>query len=244
MIKDILQDIVAHTHSLGFISLVKIVGDDSQTKIESMSEDRSCIVMAKTHQPVSEFNSVFGMPNLEKLSLHLKNPEYQSNAKIEVTLTNRDGVDVPSGLHFENQSGDFQNDYRFMSQGMITEKLKSITFKEPKWDVTFNPSSAAIARLKLQAAANSTESLFQVRTDNDNLVFSFGDASTHAGSFVFQHDIGSKLKHTWAWPITQVQSILNLDGNLTMKISDAGAMQITVDSGLIEYSYILPAMTK
>ena len=32
--KDILQDIVAHTHSLGFLSLVK-VSNEEQTKIES-----------------------------------------------------------------------------------------------------------------------------------------------------------------------------------------------------------------
>ena len=29
-----------------------------------------------------------------------------------------------------------------------------------------------------------------------------------------------------------------------MKISDQGAMQITVDSGLAEYNYILPAQSK
>jgi hypothetical protein len=244
MIKDILQDIVAHTHSLGFISLVKITGTTTETKLESMSEERTCILMAKSHTPVLEFNGVFGMPNLEKLSLHLKNPEYQDNAKIEVVESERNGVTASSGLHFENESSDFQNDYRFMSQEMIEEKLKAITFKEPKWDVTFNPSISSISRLKLQAAANSTETLFQVRTENDNLIFAFGDASTHAGSFVFQANIGAKLKHTWAWPISPVQSILNLDGDITVQIADAGAMQITVNSGLIEYSYVLPAMTK
>ena len=39
-------------------------------------------------------------------------------------------------------------------------------------------------------------------------------------------------------------SILNLDGDITMKLTDAGAMQITVDSGLAEYNYILPAQIK
>ena len=72
----------------------------------------------------------------------------------------------------------------------------------------------------------------------------FGDAASHAGSFVFQHDVGGKLKHTWSWPVTQVRSILNLDGDVTMKIADAGAMQITVDSGIAEYNYILPAQSK
>ena len=86
--------------------------------------------------------------------------------------------------------------------------------------------------------------MFQVKTDNGNLVVSFGDASTHAGNFVFQPNVVGKLKHTWSWPINAVISILNLDGKSTVRISDQGAMQITVDSGITEYNYILPAQSK
>ena len=52
------------------------------------------------------------------------------------------------------------------------------------------------------------------------------------------------LAHTWAWPVAQVQSILNLDGDIKMSISDQGAMMITVDSGMAKYDYILPAQSK
>ncbi len=76
------------------------------------------------------------------------------------------------------------------------------------------------------------------------MVFSFGDASTHAGEFVFQAGVTGKLKQAWAWPVVQVMSILNLAGDKTIKIADAGAMMITVDSGLAEYDYILPAQSK
>jgi len=41
-----------------------------------------------------------------------------------------------------------------------------------------------------------------------------------------------------------VQAILNLNGELTMSISDQGAMQISVDSGMAKYDYILPAQSK
>lgn len=242
--KDILQDIVAHTHSLGFLPLVKVTGEDAATTIESMAEDRSVIVNAKTHNPVSEFSGVFGMPNLDKLNLHLKNPEYKENAKIEVVVSNRNGADIPTSLHFENSTGDFVNDYRFMSTEIINEKLKSVKFKGSGWDVEFEPSLNAIQRLKLQAAVHSEETVFQVKVEDGNLVFSFGDASTHAGNFVFQHDVGGKLKHVWSWPVQQVIAILSLDGKSTMRISDQGAMQITVDSGITEYNYILPAQSK
>jgi hypothetical protein len=131
-----------------------------------------------------------------------------------------------------------------MNQDIINEKLKSVKYKGTSWEVEFQPTVAAIQRLKFQAAAHTEETVFQVKTDNGNLVFSFGDASTHAGSFVFQPNITGKLKQTWSWPVQQVQSILGLSGDITMKIADAGALQITVDSGNTEYNYILPAQSK
>ena len=75
-------------------------------------------------------------------------------------------------------------------------------------------------------------------------MFSFGDASTHAGEFVFQHAVEGTLQHTWSWPVAQVQAVLNLDGDATMSISDQGAMQISVDQGMVKYNYILPAQSK
>jgi hypothetical protein len=242
--KDILQDIVAHTHQLGIIPLVKITGSKSETLIESMADDRSVIISAKAATPVKEFDGVFGMPNLDKLKLHLNCEEYKENADIKVVIQQRNGEDIPTGLHFENASGDFENDYRFMNSDIINEKLKTVKFKGAKWDIEFEPQVASVQRLKYQAQAHSEESVFQVKTDGNNLVFFFGDASTHAGSFVFQAGVTGKLKSTWAWPVTQVMSILNLSGNKTMKIADAGALQITVDSGMAVYDYILPAQSK
>ena len=227
--KDILQDIVAHTHSLGFLSLVKVSNDEG-TAIDSMAEDRSVILTATTHNPVSEFTGTFGMPNLDKLALHLKNPEYQKDAKIDVVQAERNGETIPTHIHFENAAGDFENDYRFMNKAIIEEKLKTVKFKGASWAVTFKPSMASIARMKLMSAAHTEEPTFNVMTKSGNLVFSFGDASTHAGEFVFQHGVEGTLAHTWSWPVAQVQAVLNLDGDTTMSISDQGAMKITVDS--------------
>ena len=75
--KDILQDIVAHTHSLGIIPLVKITGSKQETLIESMAEDRSVIVEGKHTNPVPELIGLFGMPNLSKLKILLNLGEYK-----------------------------------------------------------------------------------------------------------------------------------------------------------------------
>lgn len=241
--KDILQDIVAHTHALGFLSLVKVTAD-TDTTIDSMAEDRSVILTATTHNPVGEFEGTFGMPNLDKLALHLKNPEYKDNAKLEVVTAVRNNEEIPTHIHFENAAGDFENDYRFMNRAIIEEKLKTVKFKGASWNVEFQPSVASIARMKLMSAAHGEELVFNVSTNSNNLVFRFGDASTHAGEFVFHHGVQGSLQHTWSWPVAQVQSILNLDGDITMSISDQGAMKITVDSGMAKYEYILPAQSK
>lgn len=242
--KDILQDLVAHTHSLGFIPLVKVNADATKTEIEAMAEDRSVIVNAKTKTVVDSFEGVFGMPNLNKLDIHLKCPEYKENAKINVVTAVRNNETIPTGLHFENAAKDFENDYRFMNTEIINEKLKSVKMRPVNWDIEFEPSVTSIQRLKMQANAHSEESVFQVQTVNGNLVFSFGDASTHAGSFTFEANVTGKLKQAWSWPVIQVMSILALAGDKTMRIADVGAMQITVDSGMAEYNYILPAQSK
>lgn len=241
--KDILQDIVSHTHSLGFITTLKITSD-KETTIESMAEDRSVIVTGVTHAPVGAFVGVFGMPDLNKLAYHLKNPEYKDKAKIDVKQEDRNGEMIPTHIHFENATGDFQNDYRFMNRAIIEEKLKSVKFKGNSWDVEIVPSVVSINRMKLMAGSHSEEVVFQVKTENGDLNFYFGDLNTHAGKFTFQHGITGKLSHTWAWPVSQTIAILNLDGDKKLSITDQGAMKITVDSGMAKYDYILPAQQK
>ena len=241
--QDILQDIVSHTHKLGFITTLKVNADEDTT-IESMADDRSVIMTATTHSPVAEFYSTFGMPDLGKLAYHLNNPEYKENANIDVVEAERNGETIPTHIHFENAAGDFKNDYRFMNKAIIEEKLKSVKFKGNSWDVEIEPSMSAIARMKLMAGAHSEETVFQVKTENSNLNFYFGDEATHAGSFTFAHEVEGTLTHTWAWPVAQTIAILNLDGDKTMSITDQGAMKISVDSGMAKYDYILPAQQK
>ena len=242
--KDHLQDIVQHTHGLGVIDLVKIVGTDTETALEAIAEDRSVIVQAKFKGVVADFIGTFGMPNLGKLNTILNIPEYREDADIAVTRQDRNGESVPVGVHFENKAGDFKNDYRFMAAEIISDKLKTVKFKGVKWNVDIVPSVASIQRLKFQAQANSEETTFTAKTEGTDLKFFFGDHSSHAGNFVFQTDVSGTLSKSWAWPVAVVISILNLPGDKTFKISDEGAAMITVDSGIAEYNYILPAQTK
>ena len=184
------------------------------------------------------------MPNLNKLKILLNLDEYQENAEISVKKQERNGEKVPVSMHFENDTGDFKNDYRFMVQEIVENKIKAIKFKGASWDVEFEPTVAGIARLKMQIQANSEETVFQTKIEDGNLKFMFGDHSTHAGEFVFHADVEGQLNTGWNWPVAHFAKIMDLTGDKTIRFSNQGACQITVDSGLAVYNYILLAQSK
>ena len=242
--KNTLQDLIAHTHGLGCIELIKVTGTDTETQINAIAEDKSVIVSGTFNNPVAEFIGVFGMPNLGKLKTIIGFDDYDASAKLSVTRIDKDGVQVPSNIHFETKSGDFVNDYRLMSKAIIEEKVKNVTFKGAAWNVTFDPTVAGIMRLKKQSQANSEETTFTTKVENGDLKIFFGDPSTHSGNFVFHPQVSGTLTRTWMWPVKQFLSIMDLVGDKTVRISDAGAAEITVDSGIAVYRYLLPAQAK
>ena len=243
---DILKDIVKHTHGLGFLDLVKITGTSDSTAIDSMAEDRSVILQGSFHKPQTEMDGTFGMPQLGKLDIHLKCPEYKEKAKITVLKGTRNSTEVPTGIHFENEKGDFKNDYRFMNAEIINEKLKTVKFKGVKWDVEIEPTVASVQRFNFQSIANTEHNSFVVRTENNNLVFTFGDQASHGGEFVFASDVKGTLNKGWSWPVAQVLQILKLSDSakVMLHFSNEGAMMVTVDSGLGKYQYIIPAQAQ
>jgi len=241
--KSILQDIVAHTNKLGFLNIVKVTGTDQKTLIDSMADDRSVIMYAETANPHPDMIGTYGMPQLEKLRYLLDGKEYQDDAKIEVVTAVRNGEAIPVGLHFENKDGDFKNDYRFMNQDIINEKLKTVKFRGVKWHIEVEPTVSAIQRFQFQAGANTEHTTFLAKTDGGNLKFTFGDVSSHGGEFIFATNVVGNLTKGWTWPVNSVLSILKIAdaNNAKIGFSDEGAMQITLDSGIATYKYIIPA---
>jgi len=244
--KDYLLDIISHTVDLGFISAVKVTGNDKDTVLDAVADDKTVVVSARFHNPVPEFQGLFGMPNLDKLKLLLNVEEYRENATLTINRQDRGaGTQEPVGIQFANTNNDFHNNYRFMTAEVVAEKLKTAKPKKsPTWVIEFEPAVSGIQRLKMQTQVHSDQRLFQVRTDKDMLKLSFGDHSTHAGEFVFHSGITGTLTKSWCWPARQVISILDMAGDKIMRISDEGLAEITVDSGLAVYRYALLAQTK
>lgn len=243
IMQSLLKDIVAHTNKLGFLNIVKVTGDDEKTLIDSMADDRSVIMYAETATPYPQLHGTFGMPQLEKLRYLVEGKEYQEDAKIELVMGQRNGEDIPVGLHFENKDGDFKNDYRFMNQEIINEKLKTVKFRGVNWHVEVSPTVSAVQRFQFQAGANTEHTTFLAKTDGDKLIFTFGDQASHGGEFVFATGVTGKITKAWTWPVLPVLSILKIAdaNNATIGFSNDGAMQIVLDSGVVVYKYIIPA---
>ncbi len=242
--KDFLLDVIAYTHGLGVIDLVRVDGTASTTAISAYSEDKTVVVKGEFKTAIPDLEGTFGMPNLSKLKTIVNFDDYDDTAIINVTKEQRDGQDVPAAIHFETSKQDFVNDYRLMSKVVIEDKVKKITFKGATWNVEFEPTIAGVMRLKKQSQANSEEETFRAKTDGTDLKVYFGDHSTHSGNFVFQPDITGTLTKPWKWPVKVFLAIMDLPGEKKVRFSDDGAAEITVESGLATYTYLLPALTK
>jgi hypothetical protein len=241
MLKDILTDIVTHTQNLNF-PFARIVGTEEETVIMGLSEKNKVAFKATLHNPLEDFQGVFGFTNLNILNLLLKNPEYKENPKIEI---HRNKHNVPNGIYFENEDKDFNNTYKLMVTETINEKLKSFEVATPKWDIEFTPSVNSVQRLKLQSQVYSDENLFRSKVEKNNLILNFGGfTSNHEGNFIFQSNVEGKMKNTLIWPLPEVITILSFDGDMLMQLSDEGQMRIIVDSGLAVYEYSIFSNSK
>ena len=239
--RDYLIDLVAHTHKLGNIEVIKVVGTDDETTINAYAEDRSVILMGRFKQPLKEFKGTFGIPNLGILSTLLSIDAYADGAKITMAFKD-DGT--PTELRFVSQNKDFKNNFRFLSEKLITTKVQTLEFREPPYELDIEPDMISVQKLKWQSQAVPDETLFTARVKDGELLLSFGGVGETGGEFVFADAKGSKLTKAWSYPISQTLAILALDGDKRMKFSNQAALVITVDSGLIEYTYVLPGQSK
>lgn len=242
--KDILKDLIDHTHGLGVIDIIKITGTAQETQFLALSDNKTVIIDGSFKNPVADFIGTFGMPNLGKLKTILSLEDYDSNSAIVVNREVRDGVNVPIMIHFQTQNSDFINDYRLMSKTLVEGRVPNVAFKGATWNVEFEPTIAGIQRLKRQQQANSEEVHFAMKTENGNLKIYFGDPSTHSGNFVFQTSVTGNINNTLAWPVKEFIGIMDMVGDKKIRVSDAGATEITVDSGIASYRYLLPANVK
>jgi len=242
--KDYLIDIVKHTVNMGCFETLRIDGTDAETKLSSTEKERKVVLRAKLHGTIKEFEGTFGVPNLPLLNTILNIPEYQNDdAKITVERRAINNAEQPTSIKFENGVGDFKNEFRLMASNLIEAIEPLLKFNVTSWPTTFVPTVAAQQRLKYQASAHPEEEAVTFRIENGEVRANMGDGSNHNGSFVFHTGVDKKIKETIVVPVVVVSSVLALSGDKTMQMGGPG-MMISVDSGLANYDYIIPMLTK
>jgi hypothetical protein len=242
--KDFLIDIVKHTVSLGCFDILRIDGSDTETRISSTEKERTVVLRAKLHGVITEFEGLFGVPNLPLLNTILNIPEYSDDsAKITVERKTVNNLEQPTSIKFENASGDFKNEFRLMSNNIIDNIEPLLKFNVTSWPVSFVPTVSAQQRLKYQTSAHPEEKAVTFRIENGEVRAMIGDGSSHNGSFVFHTGVDKKVKETIIVPVLIVNSVLTLSGDKTIQMGGPG-MMISVNSGIANYDYIIPMLSK
>lgn len=245
MVFDLFADIVKHTHGLGLVQTVKLIGKADSVEIEAIDDARAVVIKGRLKTGITGVDGVLGLSRMGILSGYLGFSQFRDEDATVKVLTQKVGeTEVPSELSFESKAGHTAQ-YRFMSPSLAQEQINVPPFKGVQWNVTVEPKKAAIRDLAtLSNILGSYEDAFAVRVSGNNLEFLIGAGSTDRSKVVFATGINGSLKHSWRFPIAQMLSVLKLyesSSSTVVSFSDAGAMQIEVDSGLGVYTYIFPA---
>lgn len=248
MLYDNLRDIIKHTHGLGFIEAVKIVGADNVTKLEAIAADKTVVMYGELTNPITELkDATIGFSRMPVLSGMLNFPLFsKDDASVTIATQDRNGTDIPCEVNFKSGTG-HNSVYRFMSPEAVKESIQVPAFKGVTWDVVIEPTSANLKELSYFAGIlGSYEPVFDVVVKNGNLDFHIGSGPSDKSIVPIARNVEGKLPTTLSWGLNQVLPILKLSESsiCTMSFSSQGAAKIEIDSGLGKYQYILPARAK
>lgn len=245
MLTDTLNDILAHTHGLGFIEMLKIVGDNNETKIEAMNEKKTVILYGTLKTPSEELVGTIGMARLAVLNGYLRFPPFQDDkATVEVVTDTRNGEEIPKEIAFKAPGG-HSSSYRFMSAEVANEQIKVPVFRGSKWDVVVTPDEGNMKDLSYFAGIlGAFEPVFVAKTEGSDLVLSIGSGSTDRARVPFAKGVSGSLAGRWAWPLVETLAILKLAAKASdcrMSFAEKGVMKIEVETAAGTYEYLLPA---
>lgn len=243
-IRDVLRDILRHTHSLGIYEMAKIVGEDNTTLIESVDPSKLVILKGKIHNEVPEFaNQTVGLSRMSVLDGYLKYEGFNDEgAKVSIVSQERNGESVPAEVAFTDVSGTDAH-YRFMLADVINQQLQSVKFRGADFNVQIVPTNKNLKDLSyFNTVLGGFESNFYPKTENGELYFYVGDQGGDRTKIHIASGVEGEILKEWKWPLDIVLKILRLGngGTVTLNINDQGLLKIVVDSGIGEYVYLIP----
>ncbi len=67
MLSEVLSDVLAQTHGLGFIEMMKIDSDSTQTKISAIDDAKTVVIYGTMKSPMTELEGVVGLSRMAVL---------------------------------------------------------------------------------------------------------------------------------------------------------------------------------
>lgn len=242
-LKDTFKDILKHTHGLGIFEMVRITGTLENTSVETIDANKTVIVKGVVNKPVPEFvDTSLGLRNMRVLDGNLRFPGFDADdGTISIVTQERNGVTTPFSVDFKSKEGTKAN-YRFAIGAVLDQQMAKIDFKGATFNINIVPSADNINTLGwFNSTLSLTEMNFTPKTDGTKLTFQIGDGSSDSADVIINNDISGSLNTERQWPLDVVLKILKLSdtGDCVLSINDK-LMQITIDSGLGVYTYLIP----
>ncbi len=247
MLSEVLNDVLAQTHGLGFIEMMKIDSDSKGTKIAAIDDAKTVVIYGTLNAPMTELDGVVGLSRMAVLQGYLKFPPFtNSTSTIEIKTTQRDGVDVPTEVSFVSTDG-HESSYRFMHKDVVEEQIKVPSFNGATWDVVITNTDDLMKDLSyFNGVLGSFEPVFTAKTDGTDLNFYIGSGATDRATVPVAKGVNGTLTGA-TWPLVEVLAILKLASkadDCTLSFSNKGVLKIEMETQLGKYEYLLPARAK
>lgn len=245
-LKDYFKDLTTYVTSTGFFDKIKVTATNKEITIEAMEKEKEVILKGKFSKPLAELEGEFGLSNLSLLGNICSDSEFNSKeSTMQVVYETKNAERVPTELAYKNKSKSHIN-YRFMGKQLVPDQPK---YLEPKWDVVVVPTKANVQQFAWAANGLAAyEQYFIPKIVDGDLRFFIGedDASTQRGGVVFASERTEKFESQHKWKIQQVMNVLKVADtcDCEMAFSSKGAIQITLNTGVGTYRYILPAKVR
>lgn len=230
---DALRDLV-HTIAPIDFDCIEVTRVNGVISFKAYTPDKTLIMRAETKEDIPEIDSdKFGLSNLGILQGLMNLKTYNSD---DTSITYEKDK---SRLFFKNDSA---------NTSFILQKEKFVPaqprFEEQPWDVTIDPSAAALSELKsFSSVFKSFSSVVTPSVENGDLLFFTGEKNknTHSGKMVFAKT-DQTLRQGYGYSIDrlmQTTARINNAKTKSLSISDTGMMGITIDTGLIVYKFFI-----
>lgn len=244
MIKDSFKDILRHTHGLTFITDAKLTGEEGKTRVEAVAENRSVVMIGSLANSLEDLDGhTVGLHRMNVLNGYITGPMFDADdSVIGIVKQKRGEEDMPTEIKFNSKQG-HKAFYRFMGEEAAKE-IQIPKFKGTEWNLEFEPTAQNIKDLTyFSGILGSYEPTFEVDFEDGNLSFNIGGGASDRTELPIASDLEGDLTESHHYPLAEVLSILKLSDSekCTIRISNAGCLQITVESGVGTYDYVVLA---